>query len=224
MMKRLFSKIVILIILFLSILNFQIATSANVSAACNTKFLNIPTWYDGLVDSECKVKSPAEFKTSQDPSGIGVFTAKIVTNIIEILLGLIGYLAFGFVLYGSFLFITSSGNSDAVSRARQTIFRAIIGLVIGLGGGAIVKTLSNTLNLGGELTPDNALKNIINLVIQIAITTTVIVIIISGFRMITGGDNPDAIQKARRSIVYALIGLILSFGSFAIVNYVLTKF
>ena len=51
---------------------------------------------------------------------------------------------------------------------------------------------------------------------------SVIVIIIGGVFYITSQGEPDKIKRAKNAILYAIIGLIISLLSFAIVNFVLT--
>lgn len=53
-----------------------------------------------------------------------------VANIIQILLGFIGLIAVLIILYGGFIWMTSAGNEDKVTKARATITAGIIGLAI----------------------------------------------------------------------------------------------
>lgn len=216
-MKKIIKNIAILIVLTFSIFNLQLALTPVASAACSERFLNIPTWSEGLLDDKCNVKNPNEF-----PDGLNAFVVKIITNITQILLSLIGYLAVGFVLYGSFILLTSSGRSEAVAKGRQTIVRALIGVVIGIGGSAIVGTIYKTVfpeSYNTNVTANTVLGNIFDLVLQLAAVTTIIIIVVSGFKIVTGGDNPEKIQSARKAILYALIGLILVVSSYSIVKF-----
>jgi phosphoglycerol transferase MdoB-like AlkP superfamily enzyme len=78
----------------------------------------------------------------------------------------------------------------------------------------------------GEKTEDdasNVVKNILNTVfIWIGIVSTVVVIVGGVFYMLSQGD-PGKVARAKNTILYALIGLIVSLLSFAIVNFVLEK-
>lgn len=59
-------------------------------------------------------------------------------DIMAIVFGIIGAVALVFVIIGGINFITSQGNPDAVSKARQTIIYAIIGLLAAISAEAII--------------------------------------------------------------------------------------
>lgn len=142
-MKKILQLIAPLVItIFLGGAFFAVATPSTVLAAdCNSGFLGFPAWYDGLIDDNddnCNIISP------NDPriGGLGPFIWRIVLNIIEIALGLLGYISAGFTLYGGFLFITSSGKPESAAKARKTMLDAIIGLAIAMGSIAIVNFIA----------------------------------------------------------------------------------
>ncbi|MCC7357698.1 Ig-like domain-containing protein [Candidatus Uhrbacteria bacterium] len=63
----------------------------------------------------------------------------IVVRIINIALGLIGIILVCLILYAGFLWMTSGGKEDQISRAKQILRNAIIGLIIILSAWAITK-------------------------------------------------------------------------------------
>ena len=79
---------------------------------------------------------------------------------------------------------------------------------------------------GDKKTEDDAtgvVKSVLNTVfIWIGIVSTVVVIVGGVFYMLSQGD-PGKVARAKNTILYALIGLIVSLLSFAIVNFVLEK-
>lgn len=56
----------------------------------------------------------------------------VVSNIVEIIIQAVGYAAVGFTIFGGFKYLTSQGESAAIQAAKQTITRAIVGLVISI--------------------------------------------------------------------------------------------
>ncbi len=58
----------------------------------------------------------------------------------------------------------------------------------------------------------------INLLLSLIVIAAVVVIIIAGFRMVTGGGNPAQVTKAKKAILYAILGLAVALMSFAIVQ------
>ena len=70
----------------------------------------------------------------------------IVSNIINVALGLLGVVALGFFLYGGFVYMTAGGNSEKVEDAKKIILNSIIGLVIILSSFAIARFVINSLS------------------------------------------------------------------------------
>ena len=60
--------------------------------------------------------------------------------------------------------------------------------------------------------------NIIEMVLVIVVYVVVAFILYGGFLFMTGGGNPSTIEKARKTILNAVIGLAISMASIAIVN------
>lgn len=56
-----------------------------------------------------------------------------IQNIIQILVTLSGLVAAGFIVWGGFGYITSSGNPEALERSKRTILYSAIGLTLVLG-------------------------------------------------------------------------------------------
>lgn len=118
-----------------------IATSqTSYAAACVGRVIGFPTWYRGLgetktIDGEktCEIKKPGSGQ-----NGLSNFIWKIVLNVLEIALLLVGYLAVGFIIYGGFKYITGAGSSDKITAGRKIILNAVIGLVISIFSVAIV--------------------------------------------------------------------------------------
>ncbi|MDB5179835.1 MAG: hypothetical protein JWN12_467 [Candidatus Saccharibacteria bacterium] len=128
---------------------FSFVTPANSFAAgvtnasqCEKSFLGIQPWFRGLAvvnNGQCSIASPgqllADGKTTLDLTG---FIWRIALNVIDIGLAVVGYIAFFFVLYGGFQFLTGGNNPSQIEKARKTILNAVVGLVISLGAVAII--------------------------------------------------------------------------------------
>lgn len=63
--------------------------------------------------------------------------------------------------------------------------------------------------------------NILNAIIAVAGLVAVIFIIIGGFNYMTSAGDPGKTKKAKDTILYAVIGLIICVLAFAIVNFVI---
>ena len=82
-----------------------------------------------------------EDTTSSNPNQL----TTIIKNVINILLFLIGLIAVLMIVIAGFRFVTSNGDSNTISSARNTILYAVIGIVVAVSAYAIVNfVLINT--------------------------------------------------------------------------------
>lgn len=116
-----------------------IATPQTTYAACSERLLTFPAWYRGLLDGNCEVKTP------NDAGGLSSFIWRIVLNIIEAALQIVGYTAVGFIIAGGFKYMTSSGDAGGMAQARTTILNAVIGLGISIFSVAIVNIVAGAI-------------------------------------------------------------------------------
>lgn len=83
----------------------------------------------------------------------------IIGNVIRVILGLLGAVALGFVLYGGFAYMTAGGDAEKASKARKILINAAIGLVIIFSSYAIasfvISKLTGATGAGGVDTSGN---------------------------------------------------------------------
>lgn len=70
---------------------------------------------------------------------------------------------------------------------------------------------------------DATINNILELAFAVGAGVALIVIIIAGIQFILSRGDPEKNAKARRSIIYASIGLALCASAFSIVRFVVGK-
>lgn len=124
--------------LFIAAPVFAVATPQTTYAAdpgnCEVRILGIPPWYRGLANrdatGECAIVSPGSPMPGGETLDLSGFIWRIVLNLIEIALFLVGYIAVFFILFGGFQFLTGGDNPSKVEKARKTILNAVVGLVI----------------------------------------------------------------------------------------------
>jgi ABC-type Fe3+ transport system permease subunit len=71
--------------------------------------------------------------------------------------------------------------------------------------------------------PGGLLAQIVNILLFAVGIISVIMIIIGGIRYATSAGNEKATQGAKDTILYAIIGLVISVLAFAIINYVIAQ-
>lgn len=80
------------------------------------------------------------------PSGTNSNLNAFITNIINVLIAVIGVAAVLMLIIGGFRYVFSQGNEKAVSGAKDTILYAIIGIVVAILAFAIVNFVIGGLN------------------------------------------------------------------------------
>lgn len=66
-------------------------------------------------------------------------------------------------------------------------------------------------------------NDIYSLIFGIAGGVAIIIIVLGGIKFITSQGDPQAVAKARNTIIYAAIGLAVSVAAFTIVTFVIGK-
>lgn len=69
---------------------------------------------------------------------------------------------------------------------------------------------------------DGSFSNVINTILYVAGIVAVAMLIIGGIRFMISRGDKDKVQKAKNTIIYAIIGLILVIFSYAIVNFIVS--
>jgi type IV secretion system pilin len=100
--------------------------------------------------------SDANAKLTEAGVGMGFKTesvdiSTIVGNVIQALLGLLGVIFLGLIVYGGFIWMIARGNEKRVTEAKDIMINSTIGLVIVLSAYAIttyvISALINNLNV-----------------------------------------------------------------------------
>jgi len=124
-----------------------------------------------------------------------------------------------------------------MNRKKYTLLS--LGIIVGFGL-AVLPVAVSAVNVFDEVcttSPDNPICNegktdqlgstvgiIVNTLLYILGAVAVIVIILGGISYVTSTGDPAAITKAKSSITYAVIGLVIAILAYAIVNYVVKLF
>ena len=212
-MKTFFKKISIFIaILFaaFTVTNFFSSTpvfAADSLGSCRN-FLGLTSWDCGINDDINNTDELINY--------IVIIAANILTDITV----LAAYLVLAYTIYGGYLYIFSSGDPGKVASGKKTLTRAFIGLAI-VGLANIILNTIRIVFLGesGTLTTNCAtnecvnqvdfISGIISWLIGVAGLVAAGFIVIGGISYVTSSGVPGKIQKAKNTIVYALIGLVV---------------
>ena len=183
-------------------------------SACGTTtdFLGLTPWYAGgstgcLLDDE---------NWTEDKLSVTIWT--IVLNLVGDVVGVLGYVAIGLVIWGGYQYMLSQGDAGKAAKGKLTITHAVIGLVITILASTITKTIAGILSEAGG---KNIFVNVFNHAFTWAAVVAVIMIVLGGIFYVTSTGDSGKVAKAKNTIIYAAIGLVISLAAIAIINTVI---
>lgn len=145
----------------------------------------------------------------------------IASNILTDLTVLATYLTIGFVIYGGYMYIFSAGDTTKVAAGKKTLTRAFIGLAIVTLSNVILNSIRIAfLGSSGSFAKDctntacvdqvSFVTNTINWFIGTAGAVALVFVFIGGIGYLTSSGDAAKLQKAKNTILYALIGLAIA--------------
>lgn len=133
-MKRVLSRLM----MFIGILGITGAmTLSPVFAAPDCKSTNLTT----KEQTQCGVTGVGGGESGNSGNNV----VKVIKNVINILLFLVSMIAVLMIVIAGFRFVTSNGDSNTVSSAKNAIIYAVIGIVIAVMAYAIVNFVLDNL-------------------------------------------------------------------------------
>ncbi|MEI6581538.1 MAG: hypothetical protein WCN86_01540 [bacterium] len=155
----------------------------------------------------------------------------LIDFIANIMVGLFGSIIVLIIIASGVQIAASGGNEDAVKKGKENIFKAVTGLVLLISFRAIIEIINqlfvgvdtNTLfDTSGNLAASGVpliIKNAIGIASFLAGVVSVIFIIIGGIQYSTSGGG-DGLKKAKKTITYAVAGLVISLSSYGILVFI----
>ena len=81
----------------------------------------------------------------------------------------------------------------------------------------------NSTNLNGGNNLEDTITTVINVILYVVGILAVVMIIIGGIQYTTSGGDQAAVTKAKNTILYGIVGLVIAILAYAIVNFVIRK-
>lgn len=205
----------------------------------NQSFLGLWPWYHYLqlqqADGGCQVVID-----NAHVLGSHSFILLILLAIVEDLLRIIGVLAVIYVVYAGIRYTMSQGSPDEVAKSQSTILTALAGLAIALVSIRFVAFLGSrftsgtgaTTGAGLDLTSLPNPQHIadgqiiatgLSIVFAIAGAIAFLYLVIGGFHYVSSQGDPQKVAKAKGTIMYALIGIIVVILAETIVGTIMSK-
>lgn len=198
--------------------------------ACpSSGFLGFKPWYAGLeCDSNGGIMAPsggnANGSTGVSESALKSYFWKIVLNISFDLSLAIGIIGMAMIIYGGYMYITSSGDPGKAMKGQKTLARAIIGMIIAVSASVVINTVTAFQGFG-EKTADVAsiLKEAFSWAFTAAGIVAVGFIIKAGIEYMVSSGDPGKTAKATKGIIFSIVGLLIVIAAGAITSFVLDK-
>lgn len=74
--------------------------------------------------------------------------------------------------------------------------------------------------IDGVVQAESFIKNIVKTLVGISGGVSVVFIVIGGFHYITSSGHPERLDKAKRTLLYSGVGLVIVLAAYAIVDFV----
>ncbi|MEO6109514.1 MAG: hypothetical protein ABIP50_00700 [Candidatus Saccharimonadales bacterium] len=151
LLKKLFITLAFAVFIAAPVMTVAVPQTTFAAApGCENRILGMPVWYRGLTDgagASCEIWSPSDPRLGADSGArLSTFIWRIVLNVIEIALFLVGYVALFFVLFGGFQYLTGGSVPAQIEKARLTILHAVIGLAISMSAIGVTNLIFKLIN------------------------------------------------------------------------------
>jgi hypothetical protein len=151
--------------------------------------------------------------------------SQLMLNLVDLALTFTTYITLIVMIVGGYLYIAAQGNPDNLEKAKKTITGAVIAFIIIIISKAIVTFLENGLR---QFTTSTnliaALVKVIDLMLLPLGFIAALGLIGGGYQYIMASGSPDKIEKAKKTILYSVIGLVLTILSAAILYFICDRF
>src|SRR3989338_1443717 len=91
----------------------------------------------------------AAFAALNSPTTLGGLSTQelesTIGTLLNAVLGLVGVIALGIILYGGFRWMTAAGNEETVGEAKKILIAGVIGLIIVIVAWAVVSFVISTV-------------------------------------------------------------------------------
>lgn len=139
-----------------------------------------------------------------------VSLSHILWMVVQGLMDLAIYVFMVAIVVGGAQYLFSLGGDEGLAKAKKTFINAIIGVFIVFFGRVILTEISNRVGVVADnFSVATAAGAVFEIVMWIAGAGFLIVLLFGGVRYLTAGGNDEAVTKARKQILSAVIGIAL---------------
>ena len=152
-------------------------------------------------------------------------TSELIASVGKFLIGISTVLVAMFILWGAFQLMTSGGSPERVEKGKKTIFYAILGFVVLLVAGGVGALIADILGGSAEPidgvevgeAPITSFEGLIGVLVTISrwmfgilIALSIVMILYSAFLYMFSMGGEDRIKKAKDTLTYAIIAVVIA--------------
>lgn len=149
----------------------------------------------------------------------------VLVNLINYLLAFAAGIGALFVLVSGYQYILAAGNPEKLEKAKGGLTWSIVGFILAVSAFAIVYLIQRVFGSKTTVRSDigsrpveaaGIITNLIDLSLKFAAAAAVLFLILGGYRYITSGSNSEHQEKAKMTVLYSVIGLVVSMLAYTI--------
>jgi len=154
-----------------------------------------------------------------DPPITAKSLTELVQNFLTYLRGIIVLLAIVFIVLGGIWYMTGTGEEKQVERAKMIVTAAVIGLAIALAAPAL---LDEILYIVNGTSGSSGLYEMVNRTLLFLLSVVgilaIVMLVVGGIYYMTSAGDEEWIEKGKKIVTYAVIGIAVALLGLAIVK------
>ncbi len=207
--------------------------------------LHLASWPIVLTSLLLPMAASAQSTPLDNPLGANTTPWELFSRIASGLNFVTGVIALVVVVVGGYMILTAAGNSERFGKGKRAVVFAIIGLIVTTASYTILITTINVLTGGSlpsfrsssELVDPLSLTNdlsafgvslyggrVLKFMVQGLGALTVLMFVWAGFLWLTAAGNQTRIEQAKKTLGYAIIGVVLVLSSYIFITFAYAPF
>jgi len=182
------------------------------------------------LENEKAIVLPNLEVTYENPLKVNSFT-DLVKGFLTQVQAIVGWLAVIMIVAGGLVYMTAFGRSKQIELGKTILTYALLGFIIAVAAPSILKEIFDLASSGKGSTSSDVIKNakdvksiiasVMKFIITLVGVISTIAFVITGFQFIAAGGDGGRAEKARKGLMYAIIGVTVAGAALIVVNQVL---
>lgn len=173
-----------------------------------------------------------------DPN-VSLQKSRVFSRSVEIIITFIKYIigsvAVLFIVRNGLILIMAGEKEEELSKTKKNIFYGFLGLIIIMMANPIINNIFFKIDTSkypgtGPVKPGIDTKQLVleiagitNIVAAITGPFAILSLVVGGLMYILAGENDERLGKAKKIIIWSIVGIVLIYGAFAIISTVILR-